>query len=225
LFNTFLAKKLPMVEGIILVVYVVGFVAIIIPLWVLAPRASAHDVFTQFSNAGGWSSVGTAVMVGLSGITASLGGFDCAVHMCEEIKNASQTLPRSIMTGVAVNGVLGFLMVITVCFTLGDVDSVLATKTGFPFIQVFYNTTQNFGATNVMTAIVIIVLVSAVISEVATASRQLWSFARDGGVPFSSYVVIVSGVYSTLPHASELANIHVPRPRSNRAGISPLTPS
>ena len=201
MFNTFLAKKLPLVEGIILVVYVVGFFAIIIPLWVLAPRADAHIVFTQFTNAGGWSSVGTAVMVGLSGITASLGGFDCAVHMCEEIKNASETLPRAIMAGVAVNGVLGFLMVITLCFTLGDVDSILTTPTGFPFIQIFFNTTQSLSATNVMTAIVIIVLVSAVISEVATASRQLWSFARDGGVPFSRYLVIVSGEF-ILPFAT-----------------------
>ena len=83
IFNTFLAKKLPTVEGVILVIYVVGFFAIIIPLWVLAPRASAHDVFTQFTNAGGWSSTGTAVMIGLSGTIASMAGFDCAVHMCK----------------------------------------------------------------------------------------------------------------------------------------------
>jgi amino acid transporter len=83
IFNTFLARKLPTVEGVILIIYVVGFFAIIIPLWVLAPHASAHDVFTQFSNAGGWSSTGTAVMVGLSGTIASMAGFDCAVHMCK----------------------------------------------------------------------------------------------------------------------------------------------
>jgi amino acid transporter len=80
-FNTFLAKKLPMVETIILVVYIIGFFAIIIPLWALAPRANAYDVFTQFANAGGWSSTGTAFMIGLSGVLVSLCGFDCAVHM------------------------------------------------------------------------------------------------------------------------------------------------
>src|SRR5271156_5351877 len=81
IFNTFLAKKLPMVEGMILVIYIIGFFAIIIPLWVLAPLANAHDVFTQFTDAGGWSSTGTAFMVGLSGVLISLCGFDCAVHM------------------------------------------------------------------------------------------------------------------------------------------------
>jgi len=81
-FNTFLAKRLPMVEGIILFIYVAGVFAIIIPLWVLAPLKDAHDVFTEFTNAGGWSSNGIAFTIGLSGILISFGGFDCVVHMC-----------------------------------------------------------------------------------------------------------------------------------------------
>lgn len=83
LFNIFLAKRLPLVEVLLLVIYVVGVFAITIPLWVLAPRASAHAVFTEFSNVGGWSTTGTAVMIGMSGTIASLAGFDCAVHMCK----------------------------------------------------------------------------------------------------------------------------------------------
>jgi len=39
-----------------------------------------------------------------------------------------------------------------------------------------------------MVAIIIITLVCAVISEIATASRQIWSFARDKGLPFSSFL-------------------------------------
>lgn len=82
-FNTVLAKKLPLVEGFLLVLHVLGVFAIIIPLWVLAPTDNAKDVFTVFTNAGGWSSDGTATMVGLVSPVISLIGFDCAVHMCE----------------------------------------------------------------------------------------------------------------------------------------------
>lgn len=80
-FNIFLAKRLPFVECILLVIYIVGFFIIIIPLWVLAPIENAERVFTQFNNAGGWSSTGVAVMVGMGGVVPSLAGFDCAVHM------------------------------------------------------------------------------------------------------------------------------------------------
>ena len=83
LFNTFLAKKLPMIENLILILYVVGFFATIIPLWVLAPRNSAKSVFLEFNNGGNWSSTGTSVMIGLLGPVTSMLGFDCMVHMCE----------------------------------------------------------------------------------------------------------------------------------------------
>lgn len=81
-FNTFLAKKLPMVEALILILHIVGLFAIIIPLWVLAPRASAYDVFTQFNDAGGWNSYGTSTLVGFSTTITAMIGYDCAVHMC-----------------------------------------------------------------------------------------------------------------------------------------------
>lgn len=57
LMNTYGAKKLPILEGIVLVVQVDGVFSIIIPLWVLPPKASAGEVFGSFSNNGGWSSI------------------------------------------------------------------------------------------------------------------------------------------------------------------------
>ncbi|KAL3452446.1 amino acid/polyamine transporter I [Aspergillus insuetus] len=192
LFNTFLAKNLPMVEALILIIHVVGLFAIIIPLWVLAPRNNAKAVFTEFNNGGGWNSAGTATLVGFSTTITSMIGYDCSVHMCEEIKDASRTLPKAMMSAVGVNACLGFIMIITICFTLGDVNSVLETPTGFPFIQIFYNTTQSYAATNTMTAILVITLTASTITEVATASRQLWSFARDKGLPFSSFFAYVT---------------------------------
>ncbi len=86
LFNTFLAKKLPLIENLILVIYVVGFFATIIPLWVTAPRSSAKAVFLEFSNGGNWSSTGTSVMIGLLTPMTSLLGLDCMVHMCESYR-------------------------------------------------------------------------------------------------------------------------------------------
>src|ERR1700722_10162410 len=106
----------------------------------------------------------------------------------EEIRDASLTLPKAIMWSVGVNSILGFLMAVTLIFTLGDIDSIFASTTRQPFIQVFYNATQSYTAVNVMTAIVIILLVACCISEGATASRQIWSFARDEGLPGSAWL-------------------------------------
>ncbi|KAI9367357.1 amino acid/polyamine transporter I [Aspergillus egyptiacus] len=192
LFNTFLAKKLPLIEALILIIHIVGLFAIIIPLWVLAPRNNAKAVFTEFNNGGGWNSDATATLVGFSTTITSMIGYDCSVHMCEEIKDASLTLPKAMMSAVAVNAILGFTMIITLCFTIGDVNHILSSPTGFPFIQLFYDTTRSYAATNAMTAILVITLTASTVTEVATASRQLWSFARDKGLPFSSFFAYVT---------------------------------
>ena len=192
IFNTFLAKRLPMVEGMILIIHLLGFFAVLAPLWILAPRSSASDVFTTFLNLGGWNTTGLAFMVGLLSPIYTLIGADSAVHMSEEIKDASIVLPRAIMWAASVNGTLGFIMVITFCFTLGSVLDILETPTGYPFIQVFYNATQSNAGTSIMTTILIVNITSACISTVATVSRQTWSFARDQGLPFSSFISHVS---------------------------------
>lgn len=98
------------------------------------------------------------------------------------------------MWSVVPNAALGFLLAVTLIFTLGDINSILATPTGQPFIQVFFNGTQSYAATNAMTAVVIILLTSCCVSEVATSSRQIWSFARDRGLPFSGWLSQVSCV-------------------------------
>lgn len=74
LMNTVGAKRLPLLEGIILFLHVFGFFAILVPLWVLAPKAPAREVFGSFSNFGGWPTLGTAIMVGQLTATGSLGG-------------------------------------------------------------------------------------------------------------------------------------------------------
>jgi len=93
---------------------------------------------------------------------------------------------------VGLNTVLGYIVVITLCFTMTDTTALLSSSTGFPFIQLFYNATNSYVGTDIMTAIIVINLVSAAISEIATASRQIWSFARDDGFPFSNFLKKVS---------------------------------
>ena len=191
-FNTFLAKRLPLVEGLVLILHILGFFAIMIPLWVFAPHSEASAVFTQFNNGGGWGSTGLACLVGILAPVVSLLGSDAATHMSEELQNASKTLPRAMISTVAFNGALGFVMLITFCFCLGDIDSVLLTPTGYPFIQVFYNATLSKGGATAMTSIMIALAAFGGMTNMATASRQLFAFARDQGVPFSGFFSSVS---------------------------------
>jgi choline transport protein len=191
IFNTLLARKLPLVEGTVLVLHIFGFFAIFVTMWVLGPRSKASDVFGSFQDNAGWGSIGLSCLVGQLAPIFALLGSDAATHMSEELRDASHTLPRAMIWTAIVNSSMGFLMLITFCFCMGDVKSVLNTPTGQPFIQALLNATQSVSGATALASITTIMAIFGCVNNVATCSRQLFAFARDHGVPggaFLSYV-------------------------------------
>lgn len=191
LFNIFLARKLPLVEGIMMIVHIGAFVGIITTLWVLSPLGDAHSVFTEFSDPG-WNSLGGSALIGITAGILPLIGADAAVHMSEELKDAGKTLPRSMIWSTVVNGAMQFVAIITFCFCLGNLEEVLSSPTGFAYIQVFYNSTESTRSATAMTAFLIFTGLACNVTMVATASRQLFAFARDQAVPGSNWLAKVT---------------------------------
>ncbi|OKL57711.1 hypothetical protein UA08_06903 [Talaromyces atroroseus] len=181
--NTVVSSALPKVEGLMLILHILGFFGILIPLVYLAPHTDATTVFTTFLNEGGWATTGLSFMVGLVGPVFNFLGADAAVHMSEEIKNASRVVPGAMIFSLIMNGVLGFGMLLAILFCLGDVDTVLSTPTGFPFMAIFQQGVESLGGATAMSAIITALVICATISVVASASRMTWSFARDRGLP------------------------------------------
>lgn len=66
----------------------------------------------------------------------SLLGPDSATHMSEELRDASYSLPRAMIWTAILNGAMGFVMIVTFCMLIGDLEEVLSSPTGYPFIQV-----------------------------------------------------------------------------------------
>jgi choline transport protein len=58
------------------------------------------------------------------------------------------------MWSISVNGIMAIVMGVTFIFCIGDIDSVLASPTNEPFIQVFYNATQSYAGATIMTMII-----------------------------------------------------------------------
>lgn len=89
------------------------------------------------------------------------------------------------------NGVTGLIMVITFAYCLGPLDTAQQAPYGFAFIGTFYNATNSKAGATIMTAVITVLSLCSAISNVATASRQMFAFARDNGLPFGrilSYV-------------------------------------
>ena len=156
-------------------------------MWVLGPRSPPNQVFRSFQDNAGWGNIGLSCLVGQLAPIFLLLGSDPAMHMSEELQDASKILPRAMIWTEVVNSSLGFIMLITFCICLGDVEGVLSTPTGQPRIQIIYNATQSTTSATVLASITVVMAVFGCVNNVATCSRQLFAFARDHGVPFGSF--------------------------------------
>lgn len=136
--NVVIPGFLPKMELGVIVFHISGFIAIMTVLWVFADHNSAHFVFTTALNEGGWSTQGLSYCVGFLGNVATFVGADASVHMAEEVERPAVNIPRAIISSMLINGMVGFAMMLTILFCIGDVDAVLESATGYPFIQIFY---------------------------------------------------------------------------------------
>ncbi|KAF7540066.1 hypothetical protein G7054_g1628 [Neopestalotiopsis clavispora] len=218
LFNTALAKKLPSIDGLILTIHVFGFFAILVVLWILSPKTDA-SIFTQFRDGGYWGLAGSALAGISSGILPLLGG-DAAAHIAEEVRDAGSSIPRSIMFTTVVNGLAAWVLLITYCFCVGSqsIEEILATPTGYPYLEVFYNATQSQRGATAMAIIILVMVIFSNTTMVATASRQLFAFSRDQALPFSGwfssvrYDLPLNAILTTFVSTSLLSTINLGSP-------------
>ncbi|KAI6782512.1 amino acid polyamine transporter I [Emericellopsis cladophorae] len=184
--NTVVSSMLPKLEGMILVLHILGFFGVMITLVTFGANGDAADVFLTFRNEGMWPSQGLSWFVGLLGCVFSFVGVDCSFHMCEEVQNPSIAVPRSIMTSICINGAMGLAMIISMLYGATDIDAAINSPTGYPFIEIFHQATGSRAGTAAMTSLIIVMTLSAIVGVIAATSRMFWAFARDRALPFSS---------------------------------------
>ena len=89
---------------------------------------------------------------------------------------------------VLVNGAFGLVAIATYVASVQDVtEQIVDSTSAFPFMDVFRVATGSTVGAIGMTIPFIVVSYSMTLNSVAAASRQAWSFARDGGLPFSPW--------------------------------------
>jgi len=188
--NIWGAQVWPKLQNGLMVLHVLGFLVVIIILWVMAPHQSAKAVFTHFTNEGGWPTMGLSLMVGQITGVYSLIGSDATAHMAEEVRDAGRYVPISIFWSYVGNGILAIIFLVTYLFAIENVDDAINDPSGYPFIYVFRTAVSTAGV-NALTILVLILVIAANISFNASTARQTFAFARDKGLPFARWIAHV----------------------------------
>ncbi|KAK6585578.1 hypothetical protein PZA11_002305 [Diplocarpon coronariae] len=176
-FNTWGAKALPKLEVLSLFGHMGGFLVVIVPLLVMAPKNPAREVFTEVVNSSGWGSTGTSCLI------AQVTIMYC--NLAEEVENASLAVPRAMWWSYVLNVTMGISILIVMLFCIGPLESVLDAQS--PYLALFKNTGSNAMAFSLL--IILFILISlGNITALATTSREMWAFSRDKGFPFSRWI-------------------------------------
>lgn len=133
----------------------------------------------------GWPDV-FAFVLGLLAPLWTISGYDAAIHISEEASNAALAVPWGMVSAIAIAGVLGWAINVTLAFCMGtDLTNLIGSPVGQPMAQIFLN---SFGKTWTLVIWSFVVLVQYMMgsSQLLAASRQSFAFARDGALPLSN---------------------------------------
>lgn len=179
--------------------------ALVIALLAFSPVALDFSRLTTFTNFTGDSggavfprteSIGFAFLLGLLFVCYTLTGYDASAHTSEETKDAQVNVPKGMWQAVFWSWMSGLIMVATFVLAMPSVAEGAATGWGS-----FYYV---LGSSNMPSALLILLAVGIVaanylcaLAGLTSASRMMYAFARDGGLPASGALSHVSTQYRT----------------------------
>jgi len=162
--------------------------AVIIALPIATPpefKNSAEFALWEFTNFDGWPN-GYAFILSLMAPLWTICSFDSSVHISEEASNAAVVVPWAIVSAIAIAGVLGWAINMSLAFCMGtDLEALFESDQ--PMALIFFN---SFGQKGTLAIWAIVVLVQYMMgsSMLLAASRQTFAFSRDSALPFSNWL-------------------------------------
>jgi amino acid transporter len=127
-------------------------------------------------------------------------GYDASAHTSEETKNAAVSVPRGIVTAVFWSSLIGWIMLCSITLAIPDLQA--AAGQGW---NMFFATMDAILPSGLKTLIYLGIFVAQFLCGLATvtsASRMLFAFSRDDGMPVGSKALAsVSPKYRTPVNA------------------------
>ena len=106
----------------------------------------------------GWSVRASPAYVSICGMLFSsytLLGFDASAHLCEETKHAVRVAPLCLLSAVSASFVFGFLLLLSLLFSIQDFETVRSSP--LPILQIFVDSCGEKGGLVLMTIVMLCV--------------------------------------------------------------------
>lgn len=134
----------------------------------------------------GFSAMALSLLLGAWGLT----GFEAAADLAEETQSPQKIIPKAVINSLLGAAVAGVLILLLLILLTGDLKA--AQQSSDPLMYILNDAIGPKWTAGIMIFVVISIFACAVAS-MATASRLLFSMARDRMLPFSFWLSKVNG--------------------------------
>ncbi|HLY40195.1 MAG TPA: amino acid permease [Terracidiphilus sp.] len=199
LINHFGVRLVALLNNTSVIIHIAGVFAIAGILFWLAPRQPISFLASHASSSGhpyAW-----AFLLGLLQAHWTYTGFDGSAHMAEETHDPRRVAPWGMVIAVGVSGVVGYILLLAITLAIHSVPEVLsahdAQGNAIPAAIAILQTGLGYRFGNALAAIASMAMWFCGLSCVTSASRAIYSLARDRGTPFAGIMQKVSAKHGT----------------------------
>ncbi|HSO35618.1 MAG TPA: amino acid permease, partial [Labilithrix sp.] len=204
LVNAFSVRLVAWLNDFSATVHILGVLVVVgALLWLGRAQPLSFLAQTGFTTrADGNTTLGFANGLVLSMFTFT--GYDASAHLAEETHDPARRAPRGILTSVAVSAVAGYLLLAAITLAIRDLPAVASDKHAALSVM---RASLGDGFGRAAMALALAAMWFCGLSSVTSASRTLYAFARDGGLPFSSRIARVGRTTGTPTVAIGVATV------------------
>lgn len=186
LINHFGIRLVAILNDFSVTVHIAGVFLIAAALLFFAPKQPV-SFFFQAATAPGPLLHGNYVWLFLAGLLQAqwtFTGFDASAHTAEETRDAARHAPWGIVLSVAVSAIVGYVLLFALTLAIRDLPAMLqAGANNEPVPILILNAALGNRAGAAMSWLVVAAMWFCGLSCLTSASRAVFAFARDGGMP------------------------------------------
>ncbi|HQY61550.1 MAG TPA: amino acid permease [Polyangiaceae bacterium] len=186
--NAFSTGAVAKLNDLSAVVHIAGVVALVVALLMFADKRPPSFLVTASTNRPDGDAAmgfGNALILSLFTFT----GYDASAHLAEETRDPARGSPMGILSAVLVSSVFGYALVVALTLSIHDLPTAAANDHAALFVLRHALGPQG-GSLGMGLALVAMWFCG--LSSLTSASRTLYAFARDGGVPLSRQLATVA---------------------------------
>ncbi|KAM6527597.1 hypothetical protein FALCPG4_008653 [Fusarium falciforme] len=159
-------------------------------------KQPSEVVWTAYTEMSGWSA-GVQFLIVLSAPAVAFCPIDGAVHLVEEVKNATKIVPLTMMISLIISFVTSLAFTLACLYCVVDFDALFITPSHFPLYEIWAQATATTVVPLVFTIVTMLLLPVGSVACFQVSSMLTMSLGRDECLFFSRYVARVNSKLNT----------------------------